>query len=148
MNYLVEGVMKQSEEAYKILVIEDDKDMRELLDNTLSSSSKLRLKVDSVPSAEDAFANSVLTHYSLVVTDFKLPGMNGHDFIENFRKEPVNKKTPIIFLSGFMQELDSSIPSSFYDNVVFLDKPFDPLHFLTRAEFLIKTNSIISSGNA
>lgn len=139
--------MNQKKDTFDVLVIEDDDDVRELLENTLSSYKPLKLKIDSFPGAEDAFASCVLTHYDLVVTDFKLPGMDGQDFIKKFRSEDGNSDTPILFLSGFFQDLDSSAETSVYENVIFLEKPFDPIKFQKKVEFLLKKSAILASGD-
>jgi len=58
----------------RVLVVEDEKSLREGLKDTLERAS---YAVDAVESAEDAIEYMSVAPFDLVVLDVNLPGMDG-----------------------------------------------------------------------
>ncbi len=59
-----------------------------------------------------------------LITDIKMPGMNGFQLAENLRmKRP---DLPILFISGFFNEFEAPTDMLDDDGVHFLPKPFTP----------------------
>lgn len=58
--------------------------------------------------------------FDLVITDYKMPRMNGLDFIRELRA--VDKTTPIFFFSGYIPELVFLVED--LENVMLFEKPF------------------------
>ena len=86
---------------YKILVVDDEPDLREILQCNLESTGYL---VDTASSAEEALA--ILTkEHSLLLLDVMLGGMSGFQLAEVLRKER-NNNIPIIFLTAKDTEVD------------------------------------------
>ena len=80
-----------------ILVIDDDADMRALLHLHLEGAGY------RVVSAEDAVAagHAVTAHVpDLIIADFKLPYMNGDEFIGALRADATIPDLPVIFITG------------------------------------------------
>ena len=126
---------------YQILVIEDDEDIRELLLNSLSDYTLFDLVVYAFANAEEGLASCSNTNYDLIITDYKLPGMDGAEFIKEFRKLSNNRSVPIIFLSGYFKDLDTSKRAFPFDDVMFLEKPFDVDKLFSRVAVLLLINS-------
>ncbi len=60
--------------------------------------------------------------FDLICTDYRMPAMDGLELTETLRrKEGLNQKTPIIFLSGFIPEF--KFKAEVYEDVYFLEKP-------------------------
>jgi CheY-like chemotaxis protein len=79
---------------HTVLVVEDDKDMREL------TCSVLELAGFDVVGARDggealALAASI-EHVCVVLLDLLMPGMNGWDFFASFKALPPFVSTPVI----------------------------------------------------
>lgn len=86
----------------KVLIVDDEKDICEIVKEYV---------VEIVPSAQvatvhdglDGFLACSKEPYDLVITDMKMPFLNGKDFILAMRtKENKNNATPVIMLSGFL----------------------------------------------
>ena len=111
--------------VYKIMIIDDDQEILELLESALLKHVSLNLKINKYDSAEDGFSSCSKYKYDLIITDYKMPGMDGFSFIKTFRAFMGDVSTPIIFLSGFFRQLEAVSRASEFYNVIFYDKPFE-----------------------
>ena len=87
-------------EMRKILVVEDDDNIRELIIDYLESSS---FRVDTSDNGIEALEFIDKNDYDLIILDIMLPGINGYDILKKIRDE---KFIPIIFLSAKKEEID------------------------------------------
>ncbi len=94
----------------KVLVVEDDPDIRALVEVRLR---RLGHRVMSVGSGEEALdllagrgAPDVAVLAVLDVLDVQMPGMDGLQLLEAMRLDPELAAVPAIFLSGRVQEFD------------------------------------------
>jgi two-component system, OmpR family, alkaline phosphatase synthesis response regulator PhoP len=85
----------------KILVVDDEQDLREILSFNLSSEG---FHIDSVPSAEDALSMP-LENYDLILLDVMMGGISGYRMADIIRKEK-KLDIPIIFLTAKGEEND------------------------------------------
>ena len=115
-----------------ILVVEDEKEIRELMALHLHRQS---YQVKECASAEEAMQALEKQEFSLIVLDWMLPGLSGID-VMNFlrhRKDPpsvlmVTAKTePQDIVHGLEKGADD-----------YLTKPFDPAIFLARVRALLR----------
>ena len=67
----------------KILVVDDEQDLREILTFNLSSEG---FDIDAVASAEEALSKS-LENYDLILLDVMMSGMSGYRMADIIRKE-------------------------------------------------------------
>lgn len=106
----------------RILVVEDDADVAQLLTRRLRSYGHM---VTSAPSARFA-VNTVGIDFPIdvVVMDVNLPGMNGFDLLEELRRHPElnNPKLPCVFLSGVTDPENFARGRSL--GATYLTKPF------------------------
>jgi sigma-B regulation protein RsbU (phosphoserine phosphatase) len=88
----------------RILVVEDDKDCRELIRVFLERAAATVFCVDSVAAAMDCVYRSF--DPDVVLTDYSMPVANGLEFIRQFRKAPSSRAiaVPIIVISGHSEE--------------------------------------------
>jgi CheY-like chemotaxis protein len=107
----------------KILILDDLPDFLDLLEAYLEEIGKFQI-IKSV-NGEDALKKLSSEKFDIICTDYKMPNMNGIEFVTKVRKEIlINLKTPIIFLSGLKPNLTAD--GHIWENVFFLDKPFKP----------------------
>jgi PAS domain S-box-containing protein len=111
-------VSLRSLRSEKLLVVDDDSDVREIVENVLT---ELGYDVRNTDQGEAAL--KILGEFSpdLLVIDFAMPGMNGADVVLAARKRNPNIKT--LFVSGFA---DSTILAAAVDKAPLLRKPFRP----------------------
>lgn len=87
----------------KILIIEDDKFLRELLGKKLSSLGyNAVLAVDGEEGIEKIKSETP----DIVLLDLILPGINGFEVLEKAKKDPAINEVPIIILSNLGQSED------------------------------------------
>ena len=110
----------------RILLVEDDHDIAEVITFTLEKAGFQVMKADSAEVALELFR---FQKPDLVLSDFKMPGMDGDDFARTIREE--NPHIPIIILSGFSGELDE-LPVNFI-----LNKPVDQTRLLQLVQRLL-----------
>lgn len=88
----------------KVLVVEDDPDIRGLVETRLRRQGH---RVVSAASAEEALA--VLAEKGapeVVVLDVLLPGASGLDLLRSIRSDEATAHVPAVFLSGRIEEAD------------------------------------------
>jgi diguanylate cyclase (GGDEF)-like protein len=106
-------------DKYKILIVDDDPNVRRVLDDTL------RIKGYQTITAEDAAAAFVVLNQApvnLVLTDLRLPDISGLEVLR--RVKTVYPLTEVIILTG-NATLDSVIESTNKGAFSYLQKPYD-----------------------
>ena len=86
-----------------ILVIDDEEQMRDLLDMMLTDDNH------SVKTASDGVEGLLACHhekFDLIITDINMPHKNGIDFLIEIQK--FNKKIPVIAISGAVGKFTDS----------------------------------------
>src|SRR3989338_10248786 len=83
-------------QQYKILIVDDEPLIRESLYEILRIEG---YRVQMASSGEDALRVLNKSDFDIVVTDFKLPKMNGIELLENIKKE--KSKTEVILITGY-----------------------------------------------
>jgi len=115
----------------RILVVEDDKDCRELMRTFLERAGATVRCVDSVAAAMDCVYRSF--DPDVVLTDYAMPVASGLEFIRQFRKAPSRRAlaVPVLVISGHCEEnwRARSLAAGAAD---LLTKPFDPAVLITR----------------
>ena len=87
----------------KLVIIEDDKDIRELLSYNISS---LGYQVHSFSNGESGLKYLRNNKSNLVLLDLMLPGINGYDICRIIKSDPKLKELLIIILSAKGGETD------------------------------------------
>jgi len=89
----------------KILVAEDDIDIRELIVFTLRYGG---FEVQEVSNGLDAVSKAPEMAPDLILMDVRMPKMNGYEACEKLKALPKTRHIPIVFLSGKGQESEIS----------------------------------------
>ncbi len=101
-----------------ILLVEDNKDIRELIGMMLDDEG---LHVIEAGSGHQALTHVRGAYPDLVITDWTLPDLSGVDLVRRLR-EAVRPKTPILVLSAAM-DAPSAVDVG---ATAYLPKPFEP----------------------
>ena len=120
----------------RILVIEDEAEMRELLRQTLESAAhEVRLALDG----EEALRLHRAVSAQLVITDIFMPGKEGLETIRAFRRE--FPQVPVIAISGQPALGNALDVARRLGAVKTLAKPFHPPELLALVESVLRTHS-------
>ena len=87
----------------KVLIVEDDKFLRTLLEKKLRSES---FEVVTAADGEEAMNQLVSTNPDMVLLDIILPKISGFSFLEQVQTDPNLNKIPVIILSNLAQGED------------------------------------------
>jgi CheY-like chemotaxis protein len=90
------------EKHRKILVVDDDFDIRELLDQTVTSFG---YACDTAAGAEEALDLIRQGDISLVTLDLAMPGRDGHWLLRELASDPTTNSIPIIVISAYAGRL-------------------------------------------
>lgn len=127
----------------RVLVVDDEMDVVELVRVVLSTKG---YEVIPTYNGEDGLESAVADKPDLIITDLKMPGMSGMEFIKRIRSNPEIAGTPVLVISSLGSQVDK--PDSFWTLGLgsddFLSKPFDPLGLLGRVEYLLRKGSYVS----
>ncbi|WP_101524927.1 MULTISPECIES: response regulator [Nocardioides] len=117
----------------RILVADDDVDIRELVEFKLST-----LGHDVVAVADGASAVDEVQRQrpDLAVLDVMMPGMSGLDAVRVIRNDPALADLPVILLTARAQESDveTGFDSGADD---YITKPFSPRELASRVQALL-----------
>ncbi len=109
-----------------VLVIDDEQMIRDLLKQALT---RINVQVQTAGDAEGGMAEFDRGIYDLVITDVRMPGVDGHRVAHHIRGSG-RKRTPIIGLSGTPWLLQNGD----FDDV--LHKPFAIQNLLEKVKDL------------
>lgn len=106
----------------KILVAEDERDIRDLISFTLQFAG---FEVVSASNGADAVELAQQEHPDLILMDVRMPRMTGYQACEALKKRAETAEIPVIFLSAKGQE--SEIQEGLGVGAVrYILKPFAP----------------------
>ena len=118
--------------AQRLLIADDDNEIRELLEFDLSHSG---YEVDCAKNGEEALQKALVGNYDLILLDVMMPKMNGFDVCKNIRKSKA--EVPILMLTakGTITDKTQGFDSGADDYIV---KPFDIQEVLLRVRALVR----------
>ena len=87
----------------KILIVEDEKDIRNLL---IFNLQKHHYEVDSIHDGEKALSLIRKNKYDLILLDIMLPGVNGFDLTRIIKNDNLISQIPIIMLTAKGEDED------------------------------------------
>ena len=110
----------------KILIVEDEKNISKLIQDTLSLAN---YQFDCSFDGEDALKKLNENTYDLILLDIMLPKLDGFQIVEQME----NKDVPIIFLSA-KNDVSTIVKGLKNGGKDYITKPFEPLELLARIE--------------
>jgi len=117
----------------RILVAEDERDIRELIGFTLRHHGH---EVLTASNGEDALAMALRDLPDLVLLDIRMPRLTGYDVCRRLRAELTTQHIPIAFLSakGQEAEIQAGMDAGATDYIL---KPFAPDQLANRVALLL-----------
>jgi two-component system phosphate regulon response regulator OmpR len=120
-----------ADDAAHLLVVDDDRRIRDLLSRFLSNEG---YRVSTAESAADARAKLKGLSFDLIVLDVMMPGENGFDFARSLRQE---SGVPILMLTA-RDAAESRIKGLEMGADDYLSKPFEPRELSLRIANILK----------
>ena len=124
----------------KILIVDDDPEIIELLVDVLSRDGRFEVKAAS--SGYDAGMLTQQLHPDLILLDYMLPDVNGNIVCQTIRRNPEFENVKIIIISGVIREdeIEQLLKSGAED---FMRKPFDITELITRITAVLQMEPAI-----
>ena len=123
-------------EVHHILVVDDDRRIRELIKSYLMENGFMVSMASSSAEARERMRGLV---FDLVVLDIMMPGETGMQFTTSMRKQGVD--VPILMLSA-LADTDDRIAGLVTGSDDYLVKPFEPRELLLRIKNLLRRATV------
>jgi len=130
-----ENIMK------KILVVDDEKDFREILSETLVKEG---YEVQTAKDGGEALDRMRDFAPNLVVLDINMPGKNGFEVCKEIRTDPLYGNIPVVFLT-VRTEKKSMLKGMELGSDEYITKPFRPKELVLRIKNILgreKSNKV------
>ena len=118
----------------KVLVVEDDKDIQEIIEYNFTSEG---YEVITCSDGEDAV--DLIRHETpdIVILDWMLPNLSGSEILRQVRSSKKIRKTPIIMLTARTEEIDKlkAFDTGADD---YITKPFSNAELIARTKALLR----------
>lgn len=101
----------------KVLLVEDDPMLQEVLKETLESFGCSILAANNGREAIDLLKKE---EFNVIVSDIKMPKMDGLSLLETLKQLKI--ETPVVMMTGYSEYKDDQIAHA--GGVVLLEKPF------------------------
>lgn len=116
----------------RILIVEDEKNIRELLKDILEPIYTI-IEAEDGQEALDIIAKS---HPDIIVSDVLMPNLDGMSLIDRLKENPQTVYIPIISISA-KNSIEDHIAAYKHGADLYITKPFHPRHVLSTIENLI-----------
>lgn len=132
------NLSKANNNPPRIMVVDDEKDILSIIKRGLES--KNRFHVDTFIDAENALESlkkKPNDYYDLVLTDIRMPKINGFELYRRIKESNPNMK--IVFITAFeinKDEFTKVIPS--VDVLDFISKPVSMSTLITKLKSILK----------
>jgi len=104
----------------KVLIVEDDADLREAITDTLTLADIQYLEAGS---GEEALVQLQQNRVDMVISDVNMPGMDGHQLLAHLKQQFPSLPVALITAYGQVERAVDAIRSGAVD---YLMKPFEP----------------------
>ncbi len=120
--------MEQNFADKKIIVVDDEFDIRESVKNILEDN---HFKVETAKDGKDFIKKISKSKFDLIILDILMPGLTTKEIMLELAKKKI--KTPIIFLTvvRFAEQTKEMIAPQMID---YIEKPFDNSDFISRVK--------------
>ena len=126
--------MKSNDLQDPVLVVDDEADIRDLMEMTLL---KMGLRVDTAVGVEDAKNKLENNAYSLVLTDMRMPDGSGLEVVQHINKLMLDTPVAVITAFGNADQAVEALKSGAFD---YLQKPITLSQLRSLVKSAIKVN--------
>ena len=120
---------------YKILIVEDERNIRESIDTVLSEKYELI----TASSGNEALNIITKEHFDLLITDIRMPGISGIELLKEFKK--LYPDSPVIVITAFTS-IQSAVEAMKAGASEYVPKPFSLEELEIKVKNLLKSKKI------
>ena len=120
--------------AEKILIVDDDREMVELIELFLSNAGFSTL---SAFSGEEALEKTFREKPDLILLDIMMPKIDGWEVLRRIKNDPEAHSIPVAFITARTQNIDKMIGLSVMKAAGYITKPF------SKQELLVEVKRIL-----
>ena len=120
----------------KILIVDDDDEIRELLEFDVAQSGYY---VDTAKDGLEGLNKALNNSYDLILLDVMMPKMNGFDVCKNIRNAKLSIPILLLTAKGTIEDKTEGFDCGADDYLV---KPFDIQEVLLRIRVLLRRNQV------
>ncbi|MGD8502962.1 MAG: response regulator [Syntrophobacterales bacterium] len=117
--------------ADKVLVVDDEQEIRDLLDSFLTAQG---YEVILASDGTEAIELAVTENPQAIILDIKMPGIDGIEVCKRLKEKEETRLIPVIMITGFEDNKIEALEMGADD---FVNKPFD------MAELSIRVKSVL-----
>jgi len=118
----------------RVLVIEDEPDIRKTIDYNLSKESYEVIQAASIEEGEKALASNKI---DVIILDLMLPDGSGLTLCRDIKSEPSTKNIPVIILTAKTEEVDRLVGFELGADD-YVTKPFSVRELILRVKAILK----------
>ena len=126
--------MKSNDLQYPVLVVDDEADIRDLMEMTLM---KMGLRVDTAVGVDDAKEKLENNDYSLVLTDMRMPDGSGLEVVQHINKLMLDTPVAVITAFGNADQAVEALKEGAFD---YLQKPITLSQLRSLVKSAVKVN--------
>jgi DNA-binding response OmpR family regulator len=120
---------------HRILIVEDDKFVRELISQKLTEE---KFEVSSAKDGEEGVLKIESEKPDLVLLDLILPGIDGFEVISKIRENPDTESIPIVILSNLGEKKDVDRGIKLGANDYMIKAHFTPKEIVEKVRSILK----------
>lgn len=124
MNAMIQGVKKSAKTAKRILIIDDEAHVREVVQTCLETLGNW--DVLSAACCYEGWDKAQAEQPDAILMDVIMPQLNGFAFLQQLRSNPMTHGIPVVLLTARAHELDRHQLSALGVRVA-IAKPFHPV---------------------
>jgi len=132
MTNLAANIDQTPESLKKILVVEDDHDIAQLVEMHLKD---IGCHVEIEHSGNQGYTRVLNNHYDLIILDIMMPGMDGFELCKKIRAQ--SNYTPVLMLTARSSELDRVLGLELGADD-YLTKPFSIRELIARVKAIFR----------
>lgn len=129
--------------SIKILVVDDEPDIRDVLRITLEAEG---FEVFEAENGEDAMKALETKTPDLILSDYKMPRMDGREFCRRIKKDILLRHLPVIMVTG-KGELSDKVDGIEAGADDYIVKPFEPKELLAHIRMILRRSGIDLEAN-
>ena len=131
------GVQRAEKVKWSVVLAEDDDDYAIFVERALQNVADMSVEVRRARNGEEAVSMLNEQAPDLLLLDLKMPGMTGHDALEQIKGDDRLRRIPVAVLSS--SDLDEDIAMSYgLGGNHFITKPNDPQELERKLRALLR----------